>query len=443
MAANVLVSYNNITAPFPDLQTLLGKTRDAAGQTTADPAKADARVASIAAALQAMQKAQGKYPKVMHTPRDQMGSLLQSHIARQAAQNNKLDQFLLKGISFIFEGFEVKFSQADWFEWMLSFFTWIDDIVPANFLAAPDEPEPIRNNFRMAVIGDWGTHLYGAPHVADSVKNDPQGWDLLLHLGDTYYSGLPEEMTERFLPPIWPSLPNVTSRYLNGNHEMYSGGHAYFEQVLPSPAFQQKASYFALQNDYWTLVGLDTAYDQPFGGQTGDLGQNQIDWLRKIIQGAENRKVVLFTHHEPYSLFEVAGTALTDKLGEFLTAGKIFAWYWGHEHRCLLYDVHETYKCFGRCVGHGGFPQERPDLSTAPRTPDSDQWRILSKTDSSPGARIVDSANVYISRFEAQFAPNGFMRLEFEDDRLIEYVRAPDGANIYLQDLPMTAKAGG
>jgi hypothetical protein len=55
----------------------------------------------------------------------------------------------------------------------------------------------------------------------------------------------------------------------------------------------------------------------------------------------------------------------------------------------------------------------------------------------------VDSPNVYIAGYEAQFAPNGFMRLEFADERLIEYVRAPDGANIYIQDLPMSVKAGG
>jgi len=432
--ANTLVSYKNITDPFPDTQTLLAKSREAAGKIIPNAAVADARVASLATGLQAMQVAQGNYPQVMHTPRDQYGSLLQSHIARQAVQNNKLEEQILNGISVLFEGFEVKFSAADWFDWMLSFFTWTEGIVKADFLTAPDAPDPIPNTCQVGVIGDWGTHLYGAPVIADSVKNDPRGWDLLLHLGDTYYSGLEQEMVERFLPPIWPQFPKVISRYLNGNHEMYSGGHAYFEKVLPS--FKQQASYFALQNDYWTLVGLDSAYDAPLGGQTGDLNQQQVDWFRKIVAGAENRKIVLFTHHQPYSLLEDIGVpALANKLSEFLNAGKIFAWYWGHEHRCLLYDLHETYQCRGRCVGHGGFPQGRVDLGNAPATPDSDQFRQLPKSDTSPSALILDTANVYIAGYEAQFSPHGFMRLEFEGERLTEYLRAADGANIYIRDL--------
>jgi hypothetical protein len=438
--ANTLVSYNNIADPFPNTQALLGKSREAAGKVIPDPATADARVASLAAGLQALQTAQGKYPKVMHTPRDRMGSLLQSHVAGQAVQHNKLEELVLKGLRAVFEGFEVKFSSADWFDWMLSFFTWTEGIVKADFLAAPDEPQPIGNNFRMGVIGDWGTALYGAPIVAASVKNDPAGWDLLLHLGDTYYSGLIEEMDARFLP-YWPQLPNVTSRYLNGNHEMYSGGHAYFGKVLP--AFKQTASYFALQNDYWTLVGLDTAYAEPFGGQSGDLNPQQLEWLRKIVANAGNRRIILFTHHQPYSLLESAGPALANKLGEFLNAGKIFAWYWGHEHRCLLYDVHEAFQCHGRCVGHGGFPQERLDLGNAPGVPDSDQFRKLPKTDSSPGALIVDTANVYIAGYEEKFSPHGFMRLEFEGERLVEYVRAADGANIYVRELAARLQAGG
>ena len=32
---------------------------------------------------------------------------------------------------------------------------------------------------------------------------------------------------------------------------------------------------------------------------------------------------------------------------------KIFAWYWGHEHRCALYDQHPKWGVFGRCIGNG------------------------------------------------------------------------------------------
>jgi hypothetical protein len=52
-----------------------------------------------------------------------------------------------------------------------------------------------------------------------------------------------------------------------------------------------------------------------------------------------------------------------------------------------------------------------------------------------PGGWVLDTANLWVPGFEIDFAPNGYMLLEFRDDRLIEYVRAPDGANIYLKDL--------
>ena len=88
--------------------------------------------------------------------------------------------------------------------------------------------------------------------------------------------------------------------------------------------------------------------------------------------------------------------------------------------------------------GHGGFPQERADLGNAPGSTDfGSQWRYLpgpANTDI-PGGWVLDTGNVYIAGFEAAFGPHGFMRLEFRGDQLIEYVRAPDNANIYLKNL--------
>src|ERR1044071_3610121 len=105
---------------------------------------------------------------------------------------------------------------------------------------------------------------------------------------------------------------------------MYNGGHAYFGSILKT--FQQPSSYFALQNDFWTLVGLDTAYNQSFGGHEGVLDDEQATWLRKIVAAAEDRKIVLFTHHQPLTLLDNnSGGNLFEKLKEFLDARKIFA----------------------------------------------------------------------------------------------------------------------
>jgi hypothetical protein len=43
---------------------------------------------------------------------------------------------------------------------------------------------------------------------------------------------------------------------------MYSGGIGYFNDLLGNARFaaQQGLRYFALTNDHWLIIGLDTAY---------------------------------------------------------------------------------------------------------------------------------------------------------------------------------------
>ena len=151
------------------------------------------------------------------------------------------------------------------------------------------------------MLGDWGTGLYGAPVIAKSVRQDPDPFAMLLHLGDTYYSGTAKEMKQRFLD-MWPSRNGAVNRALNSNHDMYSGGDAYFDDVLP--AFGQDGSYFACQNKNWTLVGLDVAY------KDHEIDDEQVEWLKQIIAKAGDNKIVLFSHHQLYSHFEKQGSKL-------------------------------------------------------------------------------------------------------------------------------------
>ena len=433
---NSIVSYQNIVAPFPNTGALLQTATTAARKAIPDQARADARVSQLAAGLEEMCLKQGRHPRVMHTPCHDTGALLQTHLLNEAGSRGKLERFLLKGIEFVLEIFDVKFSEADFLEYALSFFTWIESLVPADRPPASNTPEPITNKYDVALIGDFGTALYGAKPCADSIAKDPDGYDLLFHLGDVYYSGLKEEVQSRFLD-VLQGVKVRTRRALNGNHEMYSGGHGYFGTLLP--AFGQTTSYFAMQNDYWLLVGLDTAYKQAFGGKEGVIDDTQVQWLGPMLRQAGDRKVVLFTHHEPFTLLDNNnGGNLLAALGEFLETGRIVAWYWGHEHRCVRHDAHPKYQFQGRCVGHSGFPEVRKDLGNAPESTDfGSQWRYVEspKDKDIPSGWVLDTANLWVPGFEVDFAPNGYMRLEFRDDRLIEYVRAPDGANIYLKDL--------
>jgi len=130
------------------------------------------------------------------------------------------------------------------------------------------------------------------------------------------------------------------------------------------------------------------------------------------------------------------GGNLIAQMKKFGLADRIYAWYWGHEHRCLLYDKHAKHGFRGRCVGHAGFPESRPDLRDAPESDEfGSQWRQLKAKGDIPEAWIYDTNNLYIPGFETLFAPNGFMRIEFDGPSLVEFVRAPDNANVWLKEL--------
>jgi hypothetical protein len=429
---DTIVSYSNVVRPFGNPTTFLSKTQEVAMKVIGDPVKVDAAMADLKAGMDLWKKAE-IHPHVLHTPRSLMASRLQSHVARQAQDQNRVESFLLETVDKILEGFEVRFSNQDWPEWAASFFTWVAAIVPAKAPVPDPNPEAIANTFSVGVLGDFGTGLYGAPVCQRSIEDSQEDYSLMLHLGDVYYSATPEEVEQRFFQ-FWPKKAPL-NRTMNGNHEMYNGGHSYFETMLPR--FNQTAGCFAMQNDHWVLAALDTAYHAAFGGQEGVLDDAQMEWLQKIVQAAGPRRLVLFSHHQPFTqLDDNQGGNLLAQTEKYGLAGGIFAWYWGHEHRCLLYDPHPKYGFRGRCVGHAAFPESRPNLGNAPASPEfGSQWRRLPEKETAPAAWIYDNNNLYVPGFETLFAPNGFMRLEFDGEHLVEYVKAPDNANIWLKEV--------
>jgi hypothetical protein len=434
---DTVISYSNLIKPFGSQDKFLASTYDAGTKVTNDPAKVQAVMDDLKTGLQLWQKDEIT-PKVLHTPRNTTAALLQSHVVREATAADKIEHFFVQAAEFILEGFEVQFASADWPDWAASFFTWVLDIVPARQLPPPAAPIPIGNQFSIGVLGDFGTGLYGAPVCQQSIQENPETYGLMLHLGDVYYSAMPDEVEQRFFN-YWPNKAAVNYT-MNGNHEMYTGGHTYFETMLPR--FNQPASYLAMQNDHWVFAVLDTAYNQAIGGQEGVFDDPQMKWLKGILDQAGDRKVVLFSHHQPFTLLDTNnGGNLITRLEKYGLANRIFAWYWGHEHRCLLYDPHPQYKFYGRCVGHAAFPEVRPDLGNAPESPDfGSQWRQLQTKPGPggttvPGAWIYDKENIYIPGFETTFGGNGFMRLEFDGDHLVEYVRSSGNVNVWLKEL--------
>ena len=397
---------------------------------TKDPVEAATRIAALGNALKVLEAADAQAKsKVLVSPDHAVASLLQTFLAQKAAEEGKVKP-LNADIN------EAKFDDNDILGWIGSFFTWWKKLKPAKWQTAPAEPELLPGNpkdFRMAVLGDWGTGRYGAPISSKTIENDPKGYDLQLHLGDVYYSGDDDEVQKQFLE-IWPKTPkkpNAINRACNSNHEMYTGGRAYFKKTLTQ--FKQSASYFALQNDHWILCGLDTAYAEK------DLAKDQVTWLRQIVKNRGNRKVILFSHHQPLSWFEEQHPKVTGKLAEMLTGQNIFAWYWGHEHRCVLYDQHSQWGLHGRCVGHSGYPYFRKNWSQLGGTQDpaNPNWFILPGKGFAPGGRALDGPNPHIGGHDDpnKYGPQGHMTVEFSGQHINEIVHAPDGKILYQKQL--------
>jgi predicted phosphodiesterase len=352
---------------------------------------------------------------VLITTQDREASLLQSLIAERAEAGPPLET----------GGLEAQFGEGarggDIWGWIRSMFDHIDQTKWHPIVRPPDERiGTFADSGRVAVLGDWGTNLYGAPVSAANIKR-AGGFELLLHLGDIYYSGTDKETQQRFLA-AWPAEAGKVSRALNGNHEMYSGGFAYFDHVLPQ--FKQSSSYFAVQNAHWLLIGLDTAHSDH------TIDSLQAQWLKSVVQKAGDRKVILFSHHQPFSRLDKQGPNLQAALAGL---PPIAAWYWGHEHGCLIYDKHPKFG-LGRCIGHGGIPSPRnSQVLNAPvdRSLSGISWKRLSATADAPSSLVLDGPNPLIKGEENKFGPHGYLTLEFDGPDLIERVHLPDGSEIY------------
>ena len=258
--------------------------------------------------------------------------------------------------------------------------------------AFPDSPAPtvpLADDARVVIVGDWGTGLPGAVQVATEIGKWIEAGrgreQHVIHLGDVYYSGWREEYESRFLRhwPVGADEREVLCWSLNGNHDMYSGGHGYFGFLLHDPRFrghwrgdpdnQTPSSYFSLENDHWQILGLDSGY------LDHDLAGAQQQWLADKLRAG--RRTMLLSHHQPFSAYESSvSQSMTNKVRAAVPADRpLDAWIWGHEHRCTVYANRPVpWLQFGSCIGHGGVPQVLPDPPLpGPAAPDDPGYAPL------------------------------------------------------------------
>jgi Calcineurin-like phosphoesterase len=401
----------------------LAAAHDAAKSVVDDPGKRHQLIAELVQGVHELAMGAEKFDdNVMASPQNRIASILQSVLEEKSKQTRPGQMDL-----------EMPFDKEDVTSVLKEVLsrTSRPDHPPKRPSKREDgsycPPEKLDDSARIFVAGDFGTGMYGSIVTATTISKSPEAFSLLLHLGDIYYSGEPNEVKTRFLD-IWPFKSGKRSRTLNGNHDMYSGGYGYFDVALPT--FDQPSSYFAMQNASWTLLFLDTAY------KDNDLDDQQVDWISHTIEASGNRKKILFSHHPLFSNFKNQGVHLAAKLHPFLQSRDITAWYWAHEHHCVIYDPHPLYGFKARCLGNGGMPSKRKKVADLPveREIQDCMWRRMDG-DLTPSCLILDGPNPYITEKPNKYLPHGYASLKIDGDRLCETIHLPNGDVLFSNEI--------
>jgi len=235
---------------------------------------------------------------------------------------------------------------------------------------------PLKPGATVALIADWGTGTDIAVSLLEELALKKP--DVVIHLGDIYYSGTSEECDVNFKRIIDTILERATQHIpvytLAGNHDMYSGGAGYYGLLatLNCEACRQPASFFCLRNEHWQFIAMDTGLHD-YDPLTVDdvvtfLEKDEEDWIVDRIAEFKG-KTILLSHHPLFSAFSRIGPVgedgvlcahnpmLAQSFERFRQAAKqpIAAWFWGHEHNLYVYESYLGLER-GRCIGHGAVP---------------------------------------------------------------------------------------
>jgi hypothetical protein len=261
----------------------------------------------------------------------------------------------------------------------------IDDFVIENCF--PD-------NASIAVIGDWGTGMNAALILLQQIAKNFQP-DVLLHLGDIYYSGLPSECKTHFtdlIDKVWPEgapgkKPLVFT--LDGNHDRYGGSNGGYYDLIKNlnktAGKPQPNSYFAVRNNFWQFLSMDTSYYDAdprataAGTAVTKLVDQEVPWhwdkikntgtnVDKTVNPGGGRGTVLLSHHQLYSFTGVGKNANGKQMAVNPYLVNQFAgvfnlidlWLWGHEHALCIFEPYSNGPGQplpkGRCVGASAVP---------------------------------------------------------------------------------------
>ena len=207
---------------------------------------------------------------------------------------------------------EIRFSVCDplWAKTLLQFDRNNEQIPYRHYESLDDFVLPLTardgdtGRVKIAFVSDWGTGTPLAKNVMRCIAE--QQPDILIHLGDVYYSGTKSEMRKHFLDIVRHYLPADTRVFnLAGNHDLYAGGAGYYWLL---DELGQPASYFCLRNEHWQVLGVGAP---PQIGKPTDaiaaipsVEAKEVQWHQHKLSGADGRKSVMLSH---YQLFTASG----------------------------------------------------------------------------------------------------------------------------------------
>ncbi len=240
-------------------------------------------------------------------------------------------------------------------------------------------------NSRVLMIGDWGTHMPdNAALLRQALKKfNP---DVIIHLGDVYYSGTVEECTANILDVLDEIIADLKPQKrpaffaIPGNHDYYSGGSGFYRVIgkvnSGVAGCTQQASYFCLrtEDNKWQFLGMDTGYGDrnPVEQQAPILQVHEGAWHRDKLDTFPGTTILL-SHHQLISAKETLNGGPRPYLNENLYAtfkqyfDRIAAWYWGHEHNFILFEndlkiqTDDLPLKKGRLIGCSAYEETRDD----------------------------------------------------------------------------------
>lgn len=245
----------------------------------------------------------------------------------------------------------------------------------------------LKNDAKIAIIGDWGTGLEDAEFLLQTlmINNKP---DIIIHLGDIYYSATNQECIDNFekvIERVFNRTLGTNKRIpvlsVPGNHDYYAFGYDYYNMITRlnqyNPDLIQQASYFCIEteNKKWQFIGADTGYDDAnpsnqintfYAGP--NIHKDEIEWHVDKIKKFSGQSILL-THHQLYShIAKINGAesvySAYPNLNKYLLdvfqpyfGDKIAAWLWGHDHNQVIYQDQLFGLNKGRLVGASAFEE--------------------------------------------------------------------------------------